>query len=111
MNDVVSERLRILLAKRSRARRFDLAAREPPPKDIVLAARVYADHGPHLMVVGRDEHPRSPDDIENSEIGRVVDFLYSRALRLTQPFENGPRIGNRASDDLANGFVRFILNQ
>src|SRR5215470_13302505 len=40
MNDVVSERLRILLAKRSRTRRFNLATREPPPKDIVLAARV-----------------------------------------------------------------------
>src|SRR5262249_14195793 len=41
-------------------RRFNLATREPPPKDIVLAARVNADNGPHLMVVGRDCHPRSP---------------------------------------------------
>src|SRR5215469_4385857 len=111
MNDVVSERLRVLLAKRSRTRRFNLATREPPPKDIVLAARVYADNGPHLVVVGRDCHPRSPDDIENSEIARVVDFLYSGALRLAQPFENGPRVRNCASDNLANGFVCCILNQ
>src|SRR5262249_32909581 len=111
MNDVVSERLRIPLAKRSRTRHFNLATREPPPQDIVLAARVYADNGPHLVVVGRDCHPRSPDDIENSEIARVVDFLYSRALRLAQPFENGPRVRNCASDNLANGFVRCILNQ
>src|SRR5262245_51179474 len=111
MNDVVSERLRIPLAKRSRTRRFNLATREPPPKDIVLAARVYADNGPHLVVVGRDCHPRSPDDIENSEIARVVDFLYSGALRLAQPFANGPRVRNCASYNLANGFVRCILNQ
>src|SRR6516165_7725451 len=111
MNDVMSERLRILLAKRSRTRRFNLPTREPPPKDIVLAACVYADNGPHLVVVGRDCHPRSPDDIENSEIARVVDFLYSGALRLAQPFENGPRVRNCASDNLANGFVRCILNQ
>src|SRR5215472_6828110 len=111
MNDVVSERLCILLAKRSRTRRFNLATREPPPKDIVLAARVYADNGPHLVVVGRDCHPRSPHDIENSEIAGVVDFLYSGALRLAYPFENGPRVRNCASDNLANGFVRCILNQ
>src|SRR6516165_4691260 len=111
MNDVMSERLRILLAKRSRTRRFNLPTREPPPKDIVLAACVYADNGPHLVVVGRDCHPRSPDDIENSEIARVVDFLYSGALRLAQPFENGRRVRNCASDNLANGFVRCILNQ
>src|SRR5215469_7703824 len=111
MNDVVSERLRVLLAKRSRTRRFNLATREPPPKDIVLAARVYADNSPHLVVVGRDCHPRSPDDIENSETARVVDFLYSGALRLAQPFENGPRVRNCASDNLANGFVRCVLNQ
>src|SRR5215472_955837 len=111
MNDVVSERLCILLAKRSRTRRFNLATREPPPKDIVLAARVYADNGPHLVVVGRDCHPRSPHDIENSEIAGVVDFLYSGALRLAYPFENGPRVRNCASDNLANGFVRCILNK
>src|SRR6516164_10516758 len=111
MNDVVSERLRILLAKRSRTRRFNLATREPPPKDIVLAARVYADNGPHLVVVGRDCHPRSPHDIENSEIARVVDFLYSRALRLAYTFENGARVRNCASDNLANRFVCCILNQ
>src|SRR6516164_2650713 len=111
MNDVVSERLRIILAKRSRTRRFNLATREPPPKDIVLAARVYADNGPHLVVVGRDCHPRSPHDIENSEIARVVDFLYSRALRLAYTFENGARVRNCASDNLANRFVCCILNQ
>src|SRR5262249_32189935 len=111
MNDVVSERLRLPRGTRAPPRRFNLATREPPPEDIVLAARVYADNGPHLVVVGRDCHPRSPHDIENSEIARVVDFLYSRALRLAQPFENGPRVRNCASDNLANGFVRCMLNQ
>src|SRR5215831_19607010 len=90
MNDVVSERLRILLAKRSRTRCFNLATREPPPKDIVLAARVYADNGPHLVVVGRDCHPRSPHDIENSEIARVVDFLYSERCGSPNPLRTAP---------------------
>src|SRR5262249_51458365 len=111
MNDVVSERPRLPRGTRAPPRRFNLATREPPPEDIVLAARVYADNGPHLVVVGRDCHPRSPHDIENSEIARVVDFLYSRALRLAQPFENGPRVRKCASDNLANGFVRCVLNQ
>ena len=111
MNDVVPERLRILFAKRPRARCFNLAAWNPTPKDIVFAASVYADHGPHLMVVGLDGHARSPDNIENSEIVRLVDFLYSGALRLTQSFENGPRVRNRTSDDLSDGFVCCIPNE
>src|SRR6516164_3861878 len=84
MNDVVSERLCILLAKRSRTRRFNLATREPPPKDIVLAARVYADNGPHLVVVGRDCHPRSPDDIENSEIAGALRLAACLSVRIVR---------------------------
>src|SRR5215471_10329751 len=82
VNDVRSKRLCIFFAKRSRTRRLDLASRKPTPKNVVLAARVYANDGPHLVVVGPDRHSWPPDDIENGEVRRMINFLHTRALRL-----------------------------
>src|SRR6516164_11606200 len=92
---VRSKRLCIFFAKRSRTRRLDLAIRKPTPKNVVLAARVNANDGPHFVVVGPDRHSWPPDDIENGEVTRMIDFLHTRALRLAYSFKDGPRLRYR----------------
>src|SRR6516225_3613982 len=90
VNDVRSKRLCIFFAKRSRTRRLDLAIRKPTPKNVVLAARVYANDGPHLVVVGPDRHSWPPDDIENGEVRRMINFCTPERCGSPNPLRTAP---------------------
>src|SRR5437868_5200076 len=79
VDDVAAQRFGLALAQRLRARRLDLAAgisRQPPPPDVVLAAGIDADDRPHQMVVRPHGHPGSPDDVEDRQIGSVIELLH-----------------------------------
>src|SRR4029079_18269582 len=65
MNDVGAKRYGILFAKRSCARRFDSSWRlgDAPPEYVVLATRIDADDGPHLVIVGHHHHAGCPHHV------------------------------------------------
>jgi hypothetical protein len=85
MDDVVSERLGILLAKRLGAGSFHpaSAARDAAPKDIVFASGIDADDGPHIMIVGENGHHRRPEDVEDGQIVRLVELVNPSAFGFT----------------------------
>ena len=110
VNDVVAERFGVADAQERAAGGLDPAAsvRQTAPEDVVLAAAVDADHRPHLMIMRHDRHHRSPDDVEDREVVRVIELLDFGALRLADAFEHGGGLGDRARDDLAHQPVRRI---
>src|SRR6266571_3372984 len=102
MNDVVAQGEGVAFAQRFRARGLDSATsltREPAPQDVVLAARVDRDDGPHLVIVGHDGHPWPPDDVEDRDIRRAMERLDLGATWLSERRQNGPGIFDRPGHD------------
>src|SRR6266487_229413 len=102
VNDVVAQGEGVAFAQRFRARGLDSATsltREPAPQDVVLAARVDRDDGPHLVIVGHDGHPWPPDDVEDSDIRRAVERLDLGATWLSERRQNRPGIFDRLGHD------------
>src|SRR5712664_851417 len=114
MDNVWTKRFRVLLAYGHGTSGLHLAvtaARDAAPENIVLTAGVYANDSPHLVIVGHDRHPWSPDYVENCQIICVVEFLNFRAFGLTQSFKNTSGIRDRAGDDFTDRFVGVVLSQ
>jgi hypothetical protein len=91
VNDALSKRFGITYAQGACASRFNLAvwiALDAAPKDVVFPSGVKANDRPHSMIVGHDRHRRSPDHVENGEIGRMIKLLKLRTLRFAQSPEN-----------------------
>src|SRR5258708_17985034 len=112
MDDVVSERLGVFFAERAGAGGFELAggaARNATPEDVVLAAGVNTDHGPHLVIVGKQRHVGSPNNIEDGEGVRAEESLNSRTSGLAESFQNCVRIRDSAGGDLANEVEAGVL--
>src|ERR1700730_3023883 len=108
MDDVASQGKSVAFAQRFGACALDSAprlARQPPPQDVVLATRVDADDGPHLVVVGHDGHPWPPDDIQDREISRAVERLDLRAAWLTQRLQDRPGSLDRPGYDFTHGLL------
>jgi hypothetical protein len=78
-------------------------------EDVVLAAGVDADHGPHQMIVRHDRHARPPDDVEDRQIRSVIELLHLGPPRLAKPGDDAGRIGNRPRDDFAHRFVGRVF--
>src|SRR5882724_11471445 len=84
VNDVVPERLGIALTERLGAGGFDPAAWNAPPENVVLTARVDADHRPHLMIVRHQRHHRRPDHIEDRQLVGLIELMQPGVLRLAK---------------------------
>src|SRR2546428_3377546 len=98
MNDVVAQGEGVTFAQRFRTRSFDSATSltpQPAPQDVVLAARVDRDDGPHLVIVGHDGHPWPPDDVEDGDIRRAVERLDLGAVWLSERLQNRSGIFDR----------------
>src|SRR5688572_3041814 len=83
MNDGGAERryvLRVQLARTVPHQSLLAAAVE----DVVLAPAVDADHRPHAMVVGPDEHAGPPAQVEYRQVSRFVEDVHARDRRLAQ---------------------------
>src|SRR6266481_5322977 len=105
VDDVAAQRKSVPFAERLGTRSLDSPAgliRHTPPQDVVFAARVYPDDGPHVVVVGHHGHARAPNDIEDREILGTVERLNLGAAGFAQRPEN--RVGrlDRAGYDLAD---------
>src|SRR6516164_8824638 len=111
MNDVSAQRFSVHCAKGLCTGGLDLvgASFHPPPKHIVLPARINADDGPHSMIVRHDHHSGCPDDIDDGERIRMKKLPNSGALRFPQPFEDCCWIRNSAGEYFTNCFVCRIL--
>src|SRR5215831_9983805 len=111
MNDAVAERLGILLAQRLGTLSLELAAAGPrnaAPEDVVLAARIDADHRPHAVVMGHDGHLWCPDHVEDGQLGRVIEPLHLGALGLPKASEHAARIRHGPRYHLAHELVRRL---
>jgi hypothetical protein len=73
--------------------RFEAVALSPP-EQVVLAARVESDHGPHRVVVRLERHPRRPGEVEDREVGLAREHLEACMLRLAERRDDGIRIGD-----------------
>src|SRR6266487_5976614 len=72
MDDVMSQRYRVPFAERFCAGGLNATighSRWPAPENVVFAASVNADDGPHPVVVWQLTHPRSPDEVEDRHLG------------------------------------------
>src|SRR5499425_1956539 len=72
VDNVAAERQSVALPDGLGAGCLDLTARsvrQPPPQDVVLAARVDPDDGPHVVIVRHHGHARAPYHVEDREIG------------------------------------------
>src|SRR5688572_17050912 len=69
MDDVIAQRFSVPRAQSPCAGGLDFVwgSFHAPPKDIVLPARVNADHGPHSMIVRHDHHSRRPNYVDDGE--------------------------------------------
>src|SRR5258708_22618164 len=107
MNDVRTEWRGVPLAKRLRASGFNPVrfAWDASPEDIVLSARVNANHGPHAMIVRHHHHAWRPHHIEDCKGIRMEELADFSALRLTEPAEDRRWLRRRARKDLTNCFV------
>src|SRR5207244_3320042 len=111
MNNIASQWLCVLLAERPGTGSFHLAVAAPDaaPEYVVFTPGVDANHSPHLMIVGHDRHSGPPDDVENCQSLRVVEFLNFSTPGLAEPLENGRGVGDHTGNDFAHRFVRFVL--
>src|SRR5882762_9241429 len=113
MNDVGTEWHGVPFAKGLGASGFDSVrcARNTPPEDIVLSARVNTDHGPHAMIVRHHHHSWRPHHIEDCKRIRMEELADFSALRLTEPAEDRRWLRRRARKDLANCFVSWLRRE
>src|SRR5258708_35916334 len=104
MNDVRTERRGVPLAKRLRASGFNPVrlAWDASPEDIVLPARVNANHGPHAMIVRHHHHAWRPHHIEDCKRIRMEELADFSTLRLTEPTQDRGWPGHRAGNYLTN---------
>src|SRR5262249_48929737 len=84
MDDIRSEQSDVADAERASARGLD-AAGGAPPEHVVLAPREDADYGPHAVVVRLEAHPRSPREVEDGQLRRVVEQLEAGVLGFAHP--------------------------
>ena len=103
VDDVGAERHRLPLTERFGSSGLDPTSRItcwPPPEDVVLAARVDADDGPHPMVMRQLAHLRSPDEVENGEFRGSIEYVNLGTARLAQGLKDLSRGGNGGGNDL-----------
>src|SRR2546427_6685184 len=102
MDDVVTEREGFAFAQRLGASCLDSTirvGRQATPQNVVFSPCVDTDHCPHLVIVGHDGHPWSPDDVEDRESGRAVERLNLRPNGFAQCLQNLLRVPDRACYD------------
>jgi hypothetical protein len=114
VDHVRAQRRRVGLAERLRSSRFDLATRfasDATPEDVVLAAAVDPDHGPHAVVVRHDRHARRPDDVQDRWAALAVQHLDPGALRRADRTQHRSAIRHGARDDLSHGRLRIRFDE
>jgi len=112
MNDVLSERLGVFFAEGAGSGGFEFAGGgtgNATPEDVVFAAGVNADDGPHLVIVGEERHVGAPDDVEDGEEGRAEESLDAGAGRFAEGFQDGGGIGDGTSGDIPNEVLVGVL--
>ena len=68
-----------------------------PEELVLLAPGVDRDRGPHPVVVGEQRHPRRPHDVDDREVGRVVEEPRPPSLGASARVTSGALSTTRAS--------------
>src|SRR4029077_7203994 len=97
VDDVVAEWLSVFFAEGAGAGGFESSgwtAGDAAPDDVVFAAGVNADDGPHLVIVGEEGHVGTPDYVEDGEGVGAEESLNAGAGGLAESFQDGGGIGD-----------------
>ena len=108
MNDVAAERGNVAGAERFGAGRLD-AGFGAAPVDVVLAARVNADDGIHLVIVRHQAHAWGPGEIEDGQLGGSMQRRYAGLLWFAKLSHYARAVGDGGCDHLTHRLLAISL--